>query len=295
MKKIVLYCLACVFIFTSCSSKEERIIFKDELVISYSEDINFAELIETIDGEAFDPSLVQDNVLELENGDTLICNMENINVSLGTYRIIYKLGKFNKAIEVTIVDDIAPVINVESEYIVEVENTYFNLSNLITVTDNYDRNLDIHFNGSYDLETVGDYDIEMFAVDSSGNETRENTVVRVVEKEVIEIEIEVPSTQQNRPGTGTGTGNNGTGNGNGNGAGTGTGSGSQGTTPPPVNNYVPQDRTFLFSDYGDFDTTLAVCTAYINEAFANGYVGRGEAQVLQDANGVYIGYRAVFS
>lgn len=102
------------------------------------------------------------------------------------------LGQSRK-IRVNIVDNTPPVIHLDNEKLhVEVGNEYFNLDKLITVTDNYEENVELKKQGAFDIDKVGTYRLKLMAQDSSGNKATKNVDITVNEKEVVTIVEERP-------------------------------------------------------------------------------------------------------
>ena len=131
----------------------------------------------------------------IEEGASVIDNSgETLSVSIsgevnsskvGIYYIEYSaIDDSNNSVSVSrtvnVTDNQAPVITLEGESHIDVNQSSTFTDPGANATDNYDDNVTVEVNGTVDTETVGTYTLTYTAVDSSGNEatpvTREVTV-----------------------------------------------------------------------------------------------------------------------
>jgi len=77
-------------------------------------------------------------------------------------------------------DSVGPVINIDDLPKQQLLNRDFNYD-LIDCTDNVDEICDVEINGEFNTSVLGSQSIELIAIDSSGNETRETYTIIIVE------------------------------------------------------------------------------------------------------------------
>ena len=119
---------------------------------------------------------INDLIKKIENG-TIIDKEQVIDTSkIGKKKVTIDLidDKENEekyTFEVNIVDSEIPMIECE-EKITITTGDEIDLLEYVTAKDNYDSELDIKIEGTYDNNTAGEYDLTYVAKDSSGNETK---------------------------------------------------------------------------------------------------------------------------
>lgn len=122
------------------------------------------------------------DILSIKRGN--LVSDEKINTNkLGTIKIevtIQNILKKNHTyeFEVTIVDEEKPIITYKKEIIGSKGKTTDLLKN-VKVVDNSLEELDVHVEGNYDFNEVGEYTIYYVAKDSSGNEAKEEAKIIV--------------------------------------------------------------------------------------------------------------------
>lgn len=116
-----------------------------------------------------------------------IINKKLINTySLGKKEVkFYFINEYNKKVystfNIEIVDTTPPLIWVSGAYSVTVGYTG-NLEKDIFCADNYDRNISCTITGDYDLKTIGKYNLNISATDTSNNNTSVDFVLYVNKK-----------------------------------------------------------------------------------------------------------------
>lgn len=281
-----------VLVLSGCELREtvkNEIVFTDKDTIEVDRNFNSCLLIDKVNDIEITDTMIEDNEIKLPNKEVVKCNTSNLELTTGSknYEFLYKKMKFNKKVDLK--DTTAPIIKTEKEFVVEEGNEYFVLSNYVEVIDNFDDEVFIGYTGSYDLNKIGEYPVEIKAIDKSDNESIEKVVIKVVdkEKEIITIPNEPPKSSENNS-------NNSSGSNAGN-----AGSNSSGETKPkpqpkPNNSgYKAQNKDFLFSEGYDKNTGFQACKGYLNAEMDKGHIGSGSCDPIQE-NGVYKGFRATF-
>jgi len=123
---------------------------------------------------------------ERGNRLSVTINGEVNNQVLGTYRLTYITSSNEFEIQllrnVTVVDNIAPIITLNgSKYVLIEKNATWVDPGAIAI-DNYDGEVNVITSGTVDLNVLGEYVIEYSAIDSSGNSNRFIRHVQVVDK-----------------------------------------------------------------------------------------------------------------
>lgn len=122
--------------------------------------------------------------LKITNG-TLI-DKEITYESLGPLTVNYQIKDNNnkiieKQLELTVTDTTPPVIIVSD--ILQIEQGSQNrLQDIIMCGDNYDKNPEKIINGSYKIDTIGEYPLTYIAKDSSGNIAQKEFILKVISK-----------------------------------------------------------------------------------------------------------------
>ena len=153
-------------------SKEVKIIYKKDNKININDILYNTDLIKKI-----------------KNGK-LISKKEKIDTSkLGKKKIEIKVkDSFKKTKKITyyieIVDTEAPKIIFESKLSTE-EGNEIDLLKDVKVEDNSKEEIKVEVKGNYDINTVGTYELEYIAKDSSGNKTKKKFTLEVTKKVVV--------------------------------------------------------------------------------------------------------------
>lgn len=314
---------------SGCQVRESghSITFIDDEVIEYSSDFKVSNLIKSVDDYTQDDFKVSedDSLITLPGGKTIAVNVTNKEIKLDTIRFDFRYMNETYTKVIIIQDTTAPQIDCKDVYEVKKGNEYFDLINLITCKDNFTlgEEIEIYFNGSYDVNEAGDYSVQILAYDQKKNKAEKTVKITVKEDEPIVVEKPVDkendstgatadnnsssnnhnnsSSNNSKPvsnsNTNTNKGNASNDNKNqssssGNAAQDKKPSGESGTSQS--NNYTPQSRTFTIDNYDTFDDCFNACQSYINECMNKGYQGRATAEPIK-SDDVYIGYRAVFN
>ncbi|MBO5384081.1 MAG: glycoside hydrolase family 25, partial [Ruminococcus sp.] len=123
--------------------------------------------IEVYSETSINDFIVNTNV-ELLNGDELIDTSQTGVVEFPlTY--IYNGTTYNQSFECLVQDTIAPtLLNSGGSAMIETGEA-FELTNVVGVADNYDRNVRLTYEGTVNSSVAGKYPIHAYATDASGN------------------------------------------------------------------------------------------------------------------------------
>ena len=149
-----------------------KIILKEDLKVSIYEEVTNLSFIE-----------------EIKNG-TIEIKEETIDTSkLGNQKIeIILKNKYGKqttdSFYIQIVDLEKPVITYNKNLQTE-QGTEIDLLKNVTASDNSKEEVKVSLEGEYDFKTAGEYKIYYVASDSSGNEIKEEAILKVTEKKVV--------------------------------------------------------------------------------------------------------------
>lgn len=295
MKKIFILFIISLFLIGCQTRTNDKITFIDDDEIEYTSDFKVADLIIKVNDYDKDTFVFNDDysILTLPDNTTVKINSDNKTIELDTinFSFTYKSKKYYKKIKIK--DTTPPEINCKTSYEVGLGNEYFDLSNLINCSDNYtkEEDIEIYFNGDYNLEKEGKYVVEVIAYDQKDNKATKEITVDVKDSDVPEdysdtqtektdksekiaskkkekksnASAENKSKQENKQ-----------------------------ENKNEKSNYIPSSKTFRIEDYGTFDACLNACQNYIDSCMAKGYQGVAKAQPVQE-NGIYVGYTAIFS
>ncbi len=172
-KKILgsLLVLGTLFIITGCGNNKkevEKVILKDDLSFEINEEVMLFSLIS------------ENNKVEIISEDELIDTS-----SLGKKEITIKYksdeGEKEQIVKINIIDTLAPSIEYTKE-LTTTEGIEIDLLNGVKVTDNSNEDITPTIEGNYDINKEGTYNLKYVAVDSSGNKTEEEFVLKVNKK-----------------------------------------------------------------------------------------------------------------
>jgi lysozyme len=161
MKK--LYLLLIPFLVFGCTKKEEKKVPKPTITLVKTE-TEYAQKINLYDA------------VMIDNGSFVTKNHELNTLKLGNKKITFKYKdknnkKYSYNFILNVKDTTPPLLLNRTSFTVKTGTTDLDLVNKMICGDNYDRNLICTVNGSYDVNTPGEYKLSFVATDSSGNKT----------------------------------------------------------------------------------------------------------------------------
>lgn len=298
MKKIVVILLLLLFA-ASCQKQKEQepeIILKTDKVEAGS-DRGGCRLVQSVKGMESHTAAHLTNMMYFKNDIVVQCPLIDTN-TLGKQEIKYRIGNESYPFVIEVVDTTEPEIKLKQEkFFVEKGNEYFDVKNVIDVTDNYDPAPQITFDGYLNVDEIGSYEIMVNAKDSSNNESFSMVTIEVTDKEkevVVKVEtVEVfteKEAQQSSPINPVDK------------VDTRPSKPSEATpTKPPVKTapvspskttQTPKVKQFLFKDGYDFQSAMVACRAYRDQQMKN-YIGTGSCDPILE-NEEYKGYQANF-
>ena len=142
-----------------------KIEYIDPLEIEFNKEIKLSDLIVSINGELIDDFIIDTSKVGNKEISFKYINEENIKVP--------------RSFTLKIVDNTPPVIWLSDVYSITVGTTS-RLEDLIMCGDDYDDNPTCTITGEYDANKVGKYNLVMEASDFSGNTTRKEFTLKVV-------------------------------------------------------------------------------------------------------------------
>lgn len=293
--KQLFVCVAFLIIFSlmlcGCElreNKKDEIEFISDKEIEYSRDFKISSLVNKV-GEFAKSDFTyneDDTLITLPNGKNVMVNYKNKKIKLDTIEFSFRYEDRIYTKKVLIKDTTPPKIECRNSYDVQKNNEYFILENIIKCTDNYtlEHNIQLYFNGTYDIKKKGKYMVQIIAYDEKKNKSQKDITINVVENEVKDDY----TSNDNLTNKKTQSSNNTNSNTN-----KGNSSSSKPNTSKGNASYIPKEKDFTIDNYSDFDICLQKCTEYIEECINNGYRGKAKAEPIEK-EGITIGYRAVF-
>ena len=121
--------------------------------------------------------------ISIENAD--IKDIEITYDNLGETKIYFKYNLLDKEyyryITFDIVDTTEPLVSVPNYKTIQMNSDDSFIEDFFCA-DNFDKHVERHIEGNYDLGTIGEYNVKYVATDSSGNKVEKNLILNVVEK-----------------------------------------------------------------------------------------------------------------
>lgn len=146
---------------------KDGILLKKDLTVNFRDKIYIKDFIHSLNGTLVDNYQV----------DTTTVGQQELTITFqNKYDFIV-----SKKINIEVKDVTSPTIIVSNPYTVE-EGSITNLTDNIFCADDYDDNPDCTIKGEYDLNTPGDYNLEISATDQSGNNTSKEFTLNVIKK-----------------------------------------------------------------------------------------------------------------
>ena len=173
-KKILLIVIVLLFLIVGIlfvRSKKLEIEYEENIVVNINEEIYNL-----------------DNIKNVRNGN-IVSAKEQIDTSkVGKFEVPVKIKNFfNRTeifkYEIEVIDIEKPIITFRDELTIE-EGSFIDLLQDVSVIDNSNEKIEVKIDGDYDFNTPGEYSLYYVAVDSSGNEARENFLL-IVKRKVI--------------------------------------------------------------------------------------------------------------
>lgn len=221
------------------------------------------ESVKSVNGKDVQDMDKSNNTL-LSDGKTVTCTSSNLS-ALGETILVFESKKTKVEKTITMVDTTAPIIHLDKNEIgVEVNNEYFNLKDLIKVTDAFDKNVALAIDGAFDIKVPGAYPVKLIAKDSSGNTSTKDIVITVKEKEKEIVTI----VEEREVTTGGSSGSSSSGSSDGSSSNGGGSSSSKGPRP--------SNKEYLFSDGYTIQSAPSACDADLSRAYSAGWGGSCE-------------------
>lgn len=126
-----------------------------------------------------------------------VMTFDNLNPISITIELNHSVGVVSKSVNFNSVDTTAPVLEGIEDYEVG-EGDEVDYKEPVTVSDNFDEEVEILFEGEVDFDTPGTYVIRVSAKDSSNNSIEDEITITVEEK-VVYVAPPVATPQANNP------------------------------------------------------------------------------------------------
>ncbi len=174
-RKIIIITILLLFIAISILAiflyKDYRIKHEEKIVVLYTDEI-----------EVFSKVKLKDLIKSI-NGN-LVKNKKINTTHIGKQKIKFEYITDNKIkvpyeFSINIVDKISPVISKPNRISTQLGNNNFGKN--LFCGDNYDNKPKCYFEGEYDINTPGEYEIKFIGEDSSKNRTEHNLLLNVYE------------------------------------------------------------------------------------------------------------------
>lgn len=182
-----------ILILSGCSSEEEINIQLKTDQVEVMSDVNACDLVASVNGVEVIEDYITGNQIKLTDDKNSIECPDFTPNRLGLYSLEYVYRNKIYSFNIHVVDTTPPELMLK-DTVVEVEqgNPYFSIHSLYTVQDAFDDKPLVSILGSWDIETVGEYSVQITAKDSSGNENKQEMSIKVIEKEKEIVEVEIP-------------------------------------------------------------------------------------------------------
>lgn len=169
MKKIIV--ILCILLLTGCVSKEKILtnIKINKNNIEYGEEIYLYDLLSIENGSISTKNYLIDTS-KLKNDKKIVIKYED-----------YYKKNHKYEFKISIVDTTKPLILGQNNYYIT-EGEEFDLINSPICVDNYDRDLKCELEGTYDVNTIGEYPLKLTLTDSNGNYSEKNIKLFVEEE-----------------------------------------------------------------------------------------------------------------
>ena len=165
MKKrylVVILCIiaVCILVVIFIVKNKKTINNYDNLVFEYNQKVKVSDIIPVRKDEYINTLKIGKNNLKYEVDKTI-------------YNITYE-----------VVDTTAPLVLLSSTYTYNIGDEN-DLKNRILCADNYDKRPNCFIEGTYDFNTIGNYNLKYIAIDSFNNKTEKEFTLKIKEKSKI--------------------------------------------------------------------------------------------------------------
>lgn len=160
--------------------KTDAIVLVDDLTCYFREEIHVDNFIDDIDGTLLDNYLV----------DTSTTGKKQLEVRYKNRYGFVEKSKFY----IQVLDNTPPVILIDNPYVVE-KGKIDNLINSTFCADDYDDHIQCSVEGDYDLNQIGTYSLSVLATDYSGNQSKKDFVLKVVDKKEDNVSSDITKFQ----------------------------------------------------------------------------------------------------
>ena len=168
---VVLLILLCLFLLKKYNKKQKeniiKVVLNENLKVEINNESKISDFITSIDTGTI---ISEDKII-----DTTKLGKQTITIQINYNEKIYKYD-----FEIQVVDTIVPTIEAKDEISIYVGNNVDLLQD-VKVTDNSKEEIAAAVEGNYDLNVAGNYNLNYIALDSSGNKTTRDFILKVIE------------------------------------------------------------------------------------------------------------------
>lgn len=129
----------------------------------------------------YEPTYKYRQVVDLYDEFNIVTDKVIDTSKLGSGELVINKDNKKYIISYNVIDDEGPVVMWVGNITIKKGDT-FNYKNRLLCVDNHDKKVSYTVEGDYDLDTIGKYNLNYVAVDSSGNKTYKPFVLTVVEE-----------------------------------------------------------------------------------------------------------------
>lgn len=147
----------------------DGVVLNSDLTCEFREKVYVKDFVSILDGRLIDNYLIDTS--EVGFKDVIITFKNKYGFIVG------------KKITIEVKDVVSPTVVVSNPYTIE-KGSIDNLEETIFCADDYDDMVSCDIKGEYDLNSVGKYNLEIVAIDNSGNSTSKEFILNVIEKQV---------------------------------------------------------------------------------------------------------------
>ena len=194
-KKIILYAILLIAL-AGCGKvhNSHSLIFEDDIIIEYGEDIDSSKFLKRVDSFLINDSMREKGKINVSN---IIVSCPKLDTKqLGNIELVYKIDNEKYRTVATVKDTLKPVIELAKEKLTLIVGDKLDLSKVVkNVSDPIDGKLKysekaVEKDGYYfvtdkvDTKKAGTYKAQVIAIDKNGNKSTAEVEVEIKKKKV---------------------------------------------------------------------------------------------------------------
>lgn len=172
---LLLFVISAIILFMKPNNKAKEFLKKEEIIVTLVPNLS-VEINSTVNLLSF--------VESIKNGELITTDTQIDTSVLGSHNLELLIKNENKeeetyTFQIQVIDTTKPTIEGTKELTTYVGKN-INLLENISVTDNSLETILVEVTGTYDINKIGEYNLNYVAKDSSGNETISNFILKVI-------------------------------------------------------------------------------------------------------------------